>query len=324
MRTTPPVPLSDQMLEQCQAMAKHALASGLEVPASVVATVEHFAKVLGDNEDQNVEEGGEPVDLDALVAAHNRLAKIVAPATPRALALLKREACNHRFGPAPLVRQLMATALIFLVSLIALAMTDYTSITPGTDRPWSVYNSSGVELLARIAYLISAAGVGACFAALFRVNRFIVNNTYDPKYAASYWIRVLMGVISGILLCELIPLGDDPTVQGLTKPTLALLGGFSGNTVYRILERLIQSIEAVVRGDPQEVAAAELKAAESKAGQTAAENQLALAAKLAALRQQLDSPKGAAEAKKNLDKLLAELSGEDVELPEESAAGPSA
>ncbi len=62
-----------------------------------------------------------------------------------------------------------------------------------------------------------------------------------------------------------------------------------------------------MRGDTREVAKAQLRAAESHAGQKAAEDQVALTAKLVALCQQLDTKEGAADAKQQLDNLLAQV-----------------
>jgi hypothetical protein len=320
---SPDTPLRDQMLEQCQAMARHALSSGLEVPATLLQTIEAFesAPPQGDSAEGDDRSAA---SLERLAVAHQRLTSIVAPATPRAITLLMEEAAKgglaRFFGAVPLVRQLMLAALVFLVLLVALSTSEATSFVPGSEgNQWSIFTSSGLPLLIRLTFLMSAAGLGACFAALFRANRFIVNGTYDPKYAESYWIRLLLGLIAGIVLCELIPVGDDPTLQGVGKPSLALLGGFSGHTLYRILERLVLSIESVVRGDSRDVQEAESRAAQAQANQLAAQHRVALMAKLVCIRQQLDEKDGAAKAKEHLDAVLCEL-GEDEPPPSSSAS----
>ena len=307
--------IREQMLEECQAMAKHALASGLEVRGSVLQLIEVAEQALRGQSDAD-DSGPAAVTLECLTGAHNHLAKLICPATPRAITLFAREVAKggviRFFGSVPLVRQFMLVAFVFLVMIIGLGTSKYTTIEPGEVDPWSIFTTSGTEMLTKLLFLMSAAGLGACFAALFRANRFIVDSTYDPKYATSYWIRLLTGVISGVVLCELIPVGDDPTLQGVGKPTLALLGGFSGNTVYRILERLVLSVESVVRGDTRDVTEAQIREAESQAGQKAAEKQVALTGKLIALRQQLDTKDGAAAAKKQLDLLLANVQSDET------------
>jgi len=308
------LPLREEMFEQCQAMARHALSSGLDVPATILKTLE----ALNDagHEGDSAESGDRSaVSIDRLNTAHQRLAKIVAPATPRALTMLMEEEAKggifRFFGAVPLARQMMFVAMVFLVLLIALAMSEATSVIPGGANEWSIFEASGPSVLIRLVFLMSAAGLGACFAALFRVNRFVVNGTYDPKYAMSYWIRLLLGLISGLVLCELIPVGEDPTLQGVGKPTLALVGGFSANTLYRILERLVMSIESIVRGDNRYEAGAERRARESRAMEKAWEHRVALMARLVGLRLQLDKKGGVADAKQQLDAVLSELGREE-------------
>jgi hypothetical protein len=306
------------MLRECRAMASHALASGDEVPASVLQTIQALGPTPQNASPTPNEQSS--ADMEQLTAAHQRLVTIVAPATPRAITLLQQEAAaggvKRFFGAVPLVRQLMAAALIFLVMLVAFATSDATSVLPGAaGNQWSIFTSSGKPMLIRLLFLMSAAGMGACFAGLFRPNRFVVNETYDPKYAMTYWIRLLLGLIAGVVLCELIPVGDDPSLQGIGKPSLALLGGFSGNTLYRILERLVQSIESVVRGDERDVAEAEARVLLAQANQKAAEHRVAFLAALIGLRLKMDGRDDLSEARMRLDTILAELGADQDPVP---------
>ena len=43
------------------------------------------------------------------------------------------------------------------------------------------------------------------------------------------------------------------TVVNMGKPTLALLGGFSANMVYKVLQRIVDTIESLFKGDQQAV-----------------------------------------------------------------------
>jgi hypothetical protein len=327
-------PMRDHLVEQCEAMVNHALGHGLDVPGTVVQTIE--ACKAG-----NGPEGGfqSDVGVDVLAQAHQRLAKLVAPATPQAIAILDKEAAKggilRLFGAVPLVRQLMLLATIFLVFFVALAATAYVTEEPGKAAPgtaetdskpkslikWSVYESSGTEMLVRLMFLISAAGLGACFASLFRVNRFMVNRTYDPAHGGSYLIRLLTGVIAGVVLSEMVPI-DEASLENFHAPILALLGGFSGNTVYRILERLVQSVESVVGGDIRGVADAEIRAAKSDAMREAAEQRVAITAKVASVQQQLGTTDGVANAKQQLGTLMTEL-GQTETLPPTPPSKPA-
>src|SRR6476660_8816773 len=54
------------------------------------------------------------------------------------------------------------------------------------------------------AFLVSAASLGACFANLQRIDTFISVGTYDPRFQSTYWTRWVMGVISGVILSQLV------------------------------------------------------------------------------------------------------------------------
>jgi len=106
--------LRQHLQEECQAMARHAFASGLEVPASVARTLGAL-DTLGDTQPA---QAGCSENIERLVEAHGRLAGLIAPARPRTIRLLESESDKAgllRFlGPVPLVRQLMLVAVFFL------------------------------------------------------------------------------------------------------------------------------------------------------------------------------------------------------------------
>ncbi|MDQ3982901.1 MAG: hypothetical protein M3271_09520, partial [Actinomycetota bacterium] len=181
--------------------------------------------------------------LPDLVRAHQELVGIVAPALPQALVVLERErrrgGIARLFGPVRLVRQLICASLFFLVAFVATSLSPYVTAEGG-----DVFATSGAALLANQMFLLSAAGVGASFAALFRVHLYLSEGTYDPKYDSSYWIRFFLGLIAGVVLAALVP------VEGtFTKPLLALAGGFSAPVLYRILTRIVGALESAASGD---------------------------------------------------------------------------
>jgi uncharacterized membrane protein YeaQ/YmgE (transglycosylase-associated protein family) len=137
-----------------------------------------------------------------------------------------------------------------VVSLLAFIML--VSLTPVAQQtsanPLFAATNLGWAALARAAFLLSAAGMGAAFAGLFKANRYIAEGSFDQKYESSYWITIVLGLIAGIVLAQILP-DNTQTLGKLTKPLLALLGGFSAPAVYRVLERMVQTIEALIQGD---------------------------------------------------------------------------
>ncbi len=81
--------------------------------------------------------------------------------------------------------------------------------------------------------------------------------TYVQRHNSSYWTRIALGLTAGLMLAELIPIQDVASGGPLMgKPLLALLGGFSASLVYRVLAKLVDTVESLFTGDPRDRAAA--------------------------------------------------------------------
>lgn len=306
--------LRDQILRECIEMVRYALSSGTRVSTALVETVETARTAPAP--------GGS--DLAALAAAHERLAKVVAPATPRALVLFAEEDREQKAllrlpGPVRLVRRMALAALISVGLFITSSLSRFVTHDSG-----DVLDSFGMALLVNEVFWLASAGVGASFAMLFQVNEFIVDRSYDPKYESSYWIKFLIGVIAGFILVALIPLdgmeggaGDASSAQSLARPTLAMLGGFSASAVYRILTRLMNTVESLFRADPREEAALREQAASARTAEDAAATRLGVASRLVELRQQI----AAGAAPEDVSRLIAEMV--TAMVPAEPTAAPA-
>ena len=219
--------ITEHLQQECEAMAKHALESGSGLPVSIVQTLDKFNRLEPNGHSDN--------DLEQLTIAHAQLVKIVAPARPETLLLLAAENQQNLFcrtlGPVPLIRHLTVTAVILLA-----AFATMTILGPG-----KAYD---------MAYYLVAAGLGGTFFGLYKANCYIVANTFDPTYAFSYWIRITLGLIAGLILATLIfPNGVEGSGSlPLTPAIIALLGGFSADVLYRILARLVEVLELLVEG----------------------------------------------------------------------------
>lgn len=322
--------LSTHLMSQCMAMVKYALASGLRVPSGLVQDLEDIGAddsrapgdQIGVNENEaNSEDAKDrdmlPVQRDqtervkTLASIHSQLAEILAPATPRTVLLLENEARIVGFwgflGPVGLIRRMMLLAILFLVGLVAIAVTPQVN---ADNIALGIFLSDGWVLLLNLGFLFTASGLGGCFAGLFQASRFVANSTFDPKYESSYWIKIVLGLMAGMILAELVPLdflgGDtgDRSIESIGKPLLALLGGFSAAAVYRIIARMVDSLESLVRGDTKEAAVAQENVTKAKFGSKLTENRLGLAANLTRLRQKIGSDTDLEEIRRELDKVL--------------------
>ncbi len=60
-----------------------------------------------------------------------------------------------------------------------------------------------------------------------------------------------MGVISGLIIAELLPLDSQSGVPDVVmdKPLVALLGGFSSDVIYQILRHLVLQVKKIFGKD---------------------------------------------------------------------------
>ena len=269
------LPLIEQIEMQSEAMAKYSFANGLKVPPQIIQSLnaiitrESQRKLIAsdksapDNLSTLKLRKSYAEEINELVAIHDQLAEIVSPAKPGTILLLNIEAQKAGMwaflGPVALIRRLMLAALISLAGVIFIGLSPDINV-----NTMSIFTSEGIPLLVNLLFRLSAAGVGASFAALFMANKYISSGTYDPKFESSYWIKFVVGLIAGIILSELIPLGANNSLGELAKPTLAMLGGFSANVVYKILNRLIEAVESLVSGNAADAIANKQSALQQK------------------------------------------------------------
>jgi hypothetical protein len=272
-------------------MVRYALAEGLSIDDNTRRLI------------AQVEAESAPPDLDLLIAAHGSLLKIIAPATPRSLeATEPASGWLGSFRRPPLILTMMIVALLAAIGFVATAVESVEqggSVTPaGTTSNVAANNAFAFGRrplhLARIALGASsttgtsaphhpsvqselnwvfAAALGAAFYVLFTAHTYVAARTFDPRYNSVYTIRCVLGILSGLILANVAaaPLFDsNQTFRNLGPAVIALLGGFSAEAVYQILQRLVDVLLAAVRGDNS----AEAK---NKASQTAQNELLSLA-----------------------------------------------
>lgn len=312
--------LEEQLVLECEAMAKYAFASGLAVPGKIIQVLESFSKKAaagvepaGDIPATNGTNGaaGPAPDIRALITVHEKLAKIVEPAKPRTILLMEEEkqrAGVFKFlGSVAFIRRMILAAIICLVLFVGISLSPEIGNQPGS---WNLFESSGWSLLLKELFLLSAAGLGASFTALFKANRYIIEGTFDPKYESSYWIRFSLGFIAGMILATLIPI-EKSLEADFGKPLLAMLGGFSADLVYRIISRIIESLESLFRGDGKSQLQAEKQYAQARAAEDDAQNRFKVAANIMKIQQDMDAGAESEEIKKKMGKLMDDMVGVD-------------
>nr|WP_240766217.1 hypothetical protein [Paraburkholderia flava] len=287
--------LTVQLCEECEAMARYALHHGLPVAPELIAQlsvlIERATRRTGNGTHAAHAAHGAHGTQHALAAIHRKLAAAISPATPQAVTLLDTQhRSGHPFawlGPVPLIRLLTVSSIAFLVAVVATGLSpDVTS--ENIDRGF--LQEHGTRLLWNALFLLFCAGLGASFATLFQAHRYVAASTYDPKYDASYGARLILGVMAGLILVEMLPphTFDQGSMHSFGKPALAMLGGFSATAVHRVLQRLVETLETLVRGDRSRDADAALRTHRAQSATDRAQWQGELAANLLQLQQSAD------------------------------------
>ena len=279
-------PLAEHVKHECDAMIHYTLEKGIKLPPDLFVLLE----IMDDTRRQST--------LGEIVKLHNRLAEIISPATPGAIDMLYSDRSKHSFlrylGPVPNIRYLMVASIIFISGFVCMSMTSYVNHqTLSKD----IYDLVGCELLTIMLFLLSASGLGACFSALFSAYRFIADGTYDPRYDSAYWSQIILGLIAGLVMSQLISVQDwangssgsasvEPVnYSSFSKPLLALLGGFSASMVYKILQRLVETVESLFQGSTTQSVVQQEQAIRSKLERQLGEQRLSAASDLITLKE---------------------------------------
>lgn len=216
-------------------------------------------------------------------------------------------AISRLLGPTRLLRYLTLFAVTLLVAFVLLlAFSDAGGSRDPVEA--AITSTSNWRSLWSALYILSAAGLGAAFAGLFKANRELTEGRFDPTKESSYWVTIVLGLIAGVFLAHVLP-SDIEALGDLTKPLLALLGGFSAPAVHRVLSRLVETLEALVQGDAQELISARERELRVQAANEIAGARLGLASKLVELEQELANEGITPESRERVTAMLSELLG---------------
>lgn len=298
------------LLNQTNVMFEFAMENALEVPTALIKNY----SVLSSRATQGLTEE----ELEDLASNHQQLRRIVAPATPQALLLIESERKKNSFlsfiALVPIVRHILVISVFFLCAFILIGQLD---IVNQANVAKGILTSSGIETIAVLMYLISCAGLGACFTSLYGLTKYVSDANYDPRYNSTYWASILLGIIAGLFISELFYAslvdnedGAEPgglsTITALGKPALALLGGFSANMVHGILQRLVDAIGSIFRADQGAIVKAQRSQEAGELKQKQDQLHMNTANQLVALSELMehDPEQAKAELKTTIKKLL--------------------
>jgi hypothetical protein len=261
------------LLREVEAMATFAMGSGIKIPAEIMISLDRALSGHDRHEGSDgrsvlpsVEEppstgpveagaparGEAPDHISRLAAIHPALAALVAPAKPATLVMLNDQRRHYprrqSFGAIPIVRRMLVLAVLFLALMLGVALSVDVN---AENMSKGLLDLDGFALLVNEIFLAAAAGVGATLANLKRLDIYVSACNYEPRYESSYWTRLVLGVISGVILSQvlyrMLPNAGKPpdrseaaaALMNVGQPILAILGGFSADLLNDILSHLI-------------------------------------------------------------------------------------
>lgn len=186
--------------------------------------------------------------VDDLINAHNLLCKNISPATPKSIYYFKKiyedGQTKSLFSKIPLVRNLILLSIFFLLIFMT---TGLSPLVNNKSLNEGILNNNGVSLLINLGFLSSISGMGVVFYLLKTVSSSIKKGTLVPEDSIYYIALIILGLISGLLLSEVVS-PYDPSSDGLNtfnKGLLALIGGFSSDAIFYVLQGIISKLKSL-------------------------------------------------------------------------------
>jgi hypothetical protein len=143
-----------------------------------------------------------------------------------------------------------------LAAFIALSMSPHVNDASDVN----IFTHDGLPLLLNLLFLLSAAAMGASIMLLSAIHSELESSNFPPHHEPLYWLKLALGLTSGMLLATLFHFEQAATPETATAAMagevfvrfstalVALLGGFSAQVVYRILARLSSTMEMMLTG----------------------------------------------------------------------------
>lgn len=101
---------------------------------------------------------------------------------------------------------------------------------------------------------LSGAMIGSFFYTIIRLQPYLENRTFDPKYNSAYANRLVTGIVAGVILAYVLKdwaLANkaNDALKNLSAGTMGIVGGFSAEAVQEVLQRIKDVLLSLIRGD---------------------------------------------------------------------------
>lgn len=190
-----------------------------------------------------------PADHATLLDNYNQLTILVAPANLESISFTQRYIFNEKqmkkWWNIPIFSKCFYLSLAALLSVILFSLSQ---IVNNANLSKGLLGSSGIDLLYNLIFICSSAMLGVMFYSLKSINEKIKTYTLTPIDVLELNLNILIGVISGFKISELLTvvLAQLENSMQITKMTLAILGGFSADAIFSILQEIVNKIKSLL------------------------------------------------------------------------------
>lgn len=182
---------------------------------------------------------------EATIESYNMLIAAVAPATPQSIMFVSNHVIKSKEEKWYEISIFRKCLIITLLALIVLITVSLSPVVDVTNQSAGLLASSGKVLLLNLLFICSSALLGVMFFILKSLNFKIKAYTLLPVDIIELNMMIIIGVISGFVVAELftftsVVLGGNIELH---KMTLALLGGFSSDAIFTILQGIVSKVK---------------------------------------------------------------------------------
>ncbi len=235
----------DIRLEEIRLEANEKI-SGKEVLKADICLMFKFAVNTGKELPSNLNLS-DNADYPTLISDYNALLKVIQPVTPESILYLNAELTHvgrdGKWYLIPIFTKCIVLAALALVLLVAVSM--HPSVNE-INQNVGLLDASGHTLLFNLTFICAASLLGVMFYLLKTIGDKIKSTTLLPHDNIEINASIIIGIISGFIITELFTLTSD-TLQNnflvIHKMTLALLGGFSSDAIFSILQGVVNKFQ---------------------------------------------------------------------------------
>lgn len=184
-----------------------------------------------------------------MVANYNDLVNAIMPTSVESISYINkyvfRNEVNKKWFQIPIYSKGLVVSFLALFSVIAFSLSPNVN---SESLSQGILSSSGITLFINLLFICSLALLGVMFYTIKSMNAKIKTYTLTEIDVLTLNSAILIGVISGFFISEVFSALVTGGLGGsvlLSKMTLAILGGFSSDAIFTMLQDIVNKLKAL-------------------------------------------------------------------------------